>query len=62
VFLLEKDLKSFNEITKGLIDGSGPMGLPGTRDPQVKERLTALVKLYRTPRTAARASSPTCPA
>ena len=46
VFLLEKDLKSFNEITKGLIDGSGPMGLPGTRDPQVKERLTALVKLY----------------
>ena len=46
VFLLEKDLKSFNEITKGLIEGSGPMGLPGTRDPQVKERLTALVKLY----------------
>jgi len=46
VFLLEKDLKSFNEITKGLLEGSGPMGLPGTRDPQIKERLTALVKQY----------------
>jgi twitching motility protein PilJ len=46
VFLLEKDLKSFNEITKGLLDGSAPMGLPGTRDPQLKERLTALVKMY----------------
>ena len=51
VFLLEKDLKSFNEITKGLIDGSGPMGLPGTRDPQIKERLTALVKQYQDTRT-----------
>ena len=46
VFLLDKDLKSFNDITKGLLDGSRPMGLPGTRDPQVKERLTALVKPY----------------
>ena len=44
VFLLEKDLKSFNEITKGLLEGSGTMGLPGIRDPQIKERLTALVK------------------
>ena len=33
VFLLDKDLKSFNEITKGLLEGSAAMGLPGTRDP-----------------------------
>jgi twitching motility protein PilJ len=46
VFLLEKDLKSFNDITKGLLEGSGTMGLPGIRDPQIKERLTALVKSY----------------
>ena len=46
VFLLDKDLKSFNDITKGLLDGSTAMGLPGTRDPQVRERLLALVKSY----------------
>ncbi|MCE9659548.1 MAG: type IV pili methyl-accepting chemotaxis transducer N-terminal domain-containing protein [Burkholderiales bacterium] len=46
VFLLDKDLKSFNDITKGLLEGSSSMNLPGTRDPQVKERLTALVKIY----------------
>ncbi len=46
VFLLDKDLKSFNDITKGLLEGSSSMNLPGTRDPQVKERLTALVKTY----------------
>jgi len=46
VFLLEKDLKSFNDITKGLLDGNGAMGLPGLRDPQIKERMTALVKSY----------------
>ena len=51
VFLLEKDLKSFNEITKGLLEGSGTMGLPGVRDPQIKERLTALVKSYQDTRT-----------
>ncbi len=46
VFLLDKDLKSFNDITKGLLEGNAAMSLPGIRDPQVKERLTALVKLY----------------
>ena len=46
VFLLEKDLKSFNDITKGLLEGNSAMGLPGVRDPQIRERLTALVKSY----------------
>ena len=51
VFLLEKDLKSFNDITKGLLEGNAPMSLPGIRDPQVKERLLALVKLYQETKT-----------
>jgi twitching motility protein PilJ len=51
VFLLDKDLKSFNDITKGLLEGSAPMSLPGIRDPQVRERLTTLVKLYQETRT-----------
>ena len=46
VVLLGKDLNSFNEITKGLLDGNPQMGLPGTRDPQVRERLIALNKQY----------------
>ena len=46
VFLLGKDLNSFREITKGLLDGNPQMRLPGTRDPQTRERLTALIKQY----------------
>jgi twitching motility protein PilJ len=46
VVLLSKDLNSFNEITKGLLDGNPQMSLPGTRDPQVRERLIALNKQY----------------
>jgi twitching motility protein PilJ len=46
VVLLSKDLNSFNEITKGLLDGNPQMGLPGTRDPQLRERLIALNKQY----------------
>ena len=46
VFLLGKDLNSFNDITKALLDGNTQMGLPGTRDPQLRERLLALSKLY----------------
>ncbi len=51
VVLLSKDLNSFNEITKGLLDGNPQMGLPGTRDPQVRERLIALNKQYQETRT-----------
>jgi twitching motility protein PilJ len=46
VVQLSRDLNSFNEITKGLIDGNPQMGLPGARDPQVRERLIALSKQY----------------
>ena len=56
VVLLSKDLNSFNEITKGLLDGNPQMGLPGTRDAQVRERLIALNKQYQETRRAARDS------
>ena len=51
VFLLGKDLNSFNDITKALLDGNAQMGLPGTRDPQIRERLVALSKLYQETKT-----------
>jgi twitching motility protein PilJ len=46
VFLLGKDLNSFKEIAQGLLDGSAELRLNGTKDPQTRERLEALLKLY----------------
>lgn len=46
VFLLGKDLNSFREIAEGLINGNPELRLPGTKDPQVKERLQQLLKQY----------------
>ena len=51
VVQLSKDLTSFNEITKALIDGNPQLGLPGTRDAQVRDRLIALNKQYQETRT-----------
>ncbi len=46
VFLLGKDLNSFKEIAQGLLDGSPELRLSGSKDPQTRERLDALLKLY----------------
>ena len=46
VFLLGKDLSSFGELARGLLNGSPEQRLPGTRDAETKERLAALLKLY----------------
>ncbi|HEX7441861.1 MAG TPA: type IV pili methyl-accepting chemotaxis transducer N-terminal domain-containing protein, partial [Caldimonas sp.] len=46
VFLLGKDLNSFRDLGQGLLEGSQQLRLPGTRDPQTRERLIALMKLY----------------
>ncbi len=46
VFLLGKDLNQFDDLSKALLDGSPQMGLPGTREPQQRERLLALGKMY----------------
>jgi twitching motility protein PilJ len=55
VFLLGKDLNSFREITQGLTDGNPELRLPGTKEPQTKERLVELMKQYE--QTRAEASS-----
>ncbi len=46
VFLLGKDLNSFKEISQGLLDGSPELRLAAAKDPQIRERLDALLKLY----------------
>ena len=53
VFLLGKDLNTFREIAKGLADGSPELRLPGTKDPQTKERLAALLTQYEETRSQA---------
>lgn len=53
VFLLGKDLNSFKEIAQGLLDGSPELRLAGTKDPQTRERLEALLKLYEDTRAQA---------
>jgi twitching motility protein PilJ len=53
VFLLGKDLNSFREIAQGLLEGSPELRLNGARDPQTRERLDALMKLYEQTRTQA---------
>ncbi|HEY0200425.1 MAG TPA: methyl-accepting chemotaxis protein [Burkholderiaceae bacterium] len=46
VFLLGKDLNTFKEISQGLLDGSSELRLTSARDPQTREQLGALIKLY----------------
>ena len=53
VFLLGKDLNSFREIAQGMLDGSADLRLAATRDPQTREQLDALIKLYEQTRTQA---------
>jgi twitching motility protein PilJ len=53
VFLLGKDLNSFRELAQGLTNGNQELRLPGTKDPQTKERLVALLKQYEETRTQA---------
>ena len=55
VFLLGKDLNSFKEIAQGLLAGSAELRLSGTRDPQTRERLEALMVLYEKTRVQASA-------
>ncbi len=53
VFLLGKDLNSFKEIAQGLLEGSPELRLAGSKDPQTRERIDALLKLYEETRTQA---------
>ena len=53
VFLLGKDLNTFKEIAEGLLNGSAELRLKASGDPQIRERLEALLKLYEKTRTDA---------
>ncbi len=53
VFLLGKDLNSFKEIAQGLLQGSPELRLPASKDPQTRERLDELIKLYEQTRSQA---------
>lgn len=53
VFLLGKDLNSFKEIAQGLLDGSPELRLNASKDPQTREQIEALIKLYEQTRTQA---------
>jgi len=53
VFLLGKDLNSFKEIAQGLQEGSPELRLAGSKDPQTRERLEALIGLYEQTRVQA---------
>lgn len=55
VFLLGKDLNSFREIAQGVLNGNADLRLPGTRDPEVKEKLAQLQTQYEQTRTEASA-------
>jgi twitching motility protein PilJ len=46
VYLLGKDLKSFRELAEGVSGGNADLRLPGTREPQAKERMAALLKQH----------------
>jgi len=53
VFLLGKDLSSFREIAQGVIAGNPELRLPGTKDPQVRDKLQQLLAQYEQTRTEA---------
>ncbi len=55
VFLLGKDLNSFKEIAQGVVSGNADLRLPGTRDPQVREKLQQLLAQFEQTRTEASA-------
>ncbi|MBT2301549.1 type IV pili methyl-accepting chemotaxis transducer N-terminal domain-containing protein [Variovorax paradoxus] len=53
VFLLGKDLNTFQEVTRGLLEGNAQQRLPGSRDPQTRQQLEAILKTYEQTRTQA---------
>ena len=53
VFLLGKDLNTFQEVSRGLLDGSSAQRLPATRDTQTRETLESILKTFELTRTQA---------
>ncbi|TAK79694.1 MAG: methyl-accepting chemotaxis protein [Aquabacterium sp.] len=53
VFLLGKDLNQFKDIATGLVSGSAELKLPGSKDPQTKEMVDALLEMFEQTRSQA---------
>jgi twitching motility protein PilJ len=51
VFLLGKDLNAFKETAEGLLNGDQELKLTPARDPNVREQLDALLKIFERTRT-----------
>jgi twitching motility protein PilJ len=51
VFLLGKDLNAFKETAEGLLNGNQDLRLVASRDPEVREQLDALLKIFERTRT-----------
>ncbi len=51
VFLLGKDLNAFKETAEGLLNGNQDLRLTGTRDPEMREMLDALLTIFERTRT-----------
>ncbi|MEY2873435.1 MAG: hypothetical protein RLZZ373_806 [Pseudomonadota bacterium] len=46
LFLLGKDLNTFRDVARGLLDGNPDLRLTASKDPQVRARLDALLKSH----------------
>ncbi|MEX8492529.1 methyl-accepting chemotaxis protein [Sphaerotilus sp.] len=55
LFLLGKDLNTFRDVARGLLDGNPDLRLTATKDPQIRARLEALLKSHEALRTHASA-------
>jgi twitching motility protein PilJ len=55
VFLLGKDLNTFQETARGLLEGNAQQRFPGSRDPQTRQQLEVILKTYEQMRTQASA-------
>jgi twitching motility protein PilJ len=53
LFLLGKDLNTFRDVARGLLDGNPDLRLTATKDPQIRARLEALLKSHEALRTHA---------
>ncbi len=53
VFLLEKDLATFETTAKAVLEGNAELNLPGTRDTVAREKLQQLIKQFDSTRAEA---------
>ncbi|WP_449371231.1 methyl-accepting chemotaxis protein [Thiomonas sp.] len=54
VFTLGKDLSTFNDLTKGLLNGNADLQLTALTDPQARQQLQGLIETYAKTEAAAR--------